>query len=960
MEPFLKRIAKEFYSREGAGLKDYAFIFPNRRAGLFFRKYLAESAQVPIFSPVILTINELFAQLSDLVLCDRIQLLFRLYSVYRQITHTEESFDHFLFWGEIMLNDFDDIDKYEVDAAQLFSNLTDLRTLDANPLEYLSPEQLAAIRSFWSGFGEEEQSFYRTDFVSFWSHLFPVYSTFREELLSDGKAYEGMLMRQVVEKMDRNTPVVKSHYKKIVFVGFNALNKIEERFFLLLKKEGVADFYWDYSSEWIKDASNRSSFFMERNLTLFPSQIVLPGEDIQTPVVEIRGVASSVAQAKGVTGLLDRLYPKQVHANSGKWMETAIVLPDENLLFPLLSSIPEQIERINVTMGYSLSKSPIAGLLDLTLELHRNGREREGLVEFYHRDVLNLFNHRYLSIYRDDVNRLRQDIINNNRIFIEDSLLRINPLFDAVFRALSSELNIYGYLLKIIEAVVNILPDMEIGIGEEEEAEPESSVALEREFIDYYVALLNKVELSCRSYQAVITSDTYFKLLRKLVQSVSVPFQGEPLSGLQIMGVLETRVLDFENVVILSMNEGIFPLPKGANSLIPYNLRKGFSLPTTEHQDAVYAYHFYRLLQRAKNVYFFYDTRSDGLRSGEISRYIRQLKYLYRVPIIERLMVYNVGSKEILPLNIPKTEKVMERLRTFTNGGPRFLSASSVNTYLQCPLKFYLLYVQQLKEEEEIQERVEANVFGSLFHKTMELLYAPYCKRVVPADILLDMAKDKQLLDNVIRRSFIEVVYHGREIRSLEGEHLLIAEVIKRYVRQLLKRDAQLAPFEYLASEDKIVTSLNVDKDLNVNIKALIDRVDKVSGKIRLVDYKTGKGEALFSSVEQLFDRSVVNRPKEVLQLFLYALLYQQKYMLSDILPSIIFLRSIFKENSRGDIKQKNNRDTVVIDSFNPYKEEFSEALKSCLKEIFDPSAPFVQTDDKKACEYCSFSSLCS
>ena len=956
MEPFLKKIARTFYEKEKQNLTNFAFIFPNRRAGLFFRKYLAESAEKPIFSPAILTIKDLFEHLSGLQLCDHIQLLFKLYSVYKRITQTEETFDHFLFWGEIMLNDFDDIDKYIVNSEQLFSNLSDLKALDINPIEYLTIEQLSAIRSFWSGFGEEETStsIFRKDFIAFWKHLQPVYTLFKQELLLEKKAYEGLMMRQVIENLETDSWKSTLQYQKIIFIGFNALSKTEEHLFHFLKKERLADFYWDYASDWVKDPYNRSSFFMERNLQLFPSQIQIQEDPVSYPKIEIRGVASAVLQAKGVTQILQNIYPQEHSGNSKDWIKTAIVLPDENLLFPLLSSIPQQINRINVTMGYSLSKSAIAGLMDLVMELQHNIHENKGEIEFYHRDVINLINHRYLGPLCEEITNLRADIIENNRIFLTSKQLHINTLFKAIFRKVDEKLSLYEYLIGILEEVKDKLPEID------ENKEEYDTTTLDYEFIDYYETLLNKLEISCSKYQAYISTDTYFKLLKKLLQTISIPFQGEPLSGLQVMGVLETRSLDFENLIILSMNEGIFPLPKGANTLIPYNLRKGFGLPTTEHQDAVYAYHFYRLLQRARKVYFFYDTRSDGLKSGEVSRYILQLKYLYKVPLSEKLMTYNIKGEEKIPINIPKTKKVQETLQAFLNSGQRYLSASSINTYLQCPLKFYLLYVQQLKENEEIQERVEANTFGSLFHKTMELLYAPYCGRIITPYHLIDMSKDTYLLDKTIKKAFSEIIYHGKTIENLEGEHLLIAEILKQYIHQLLKKDAEFAPFEYIASENKIILSLKLTETTTVNLKALVDRVDKINGQTRLVDYKTGRGEAVFTDIPQLFDTTQPNRPKEILQLFLYAYMYRQKYNTNNITPAVVFLRSIFKDGSTGTIKQKIDRKIKQIESFDPFEEEFLEALKKCLTEMFDPSIPFTQTENKKACEYCGFASLCS
>jgi len=513
--------------------------------------------------------------------------------------------------------------------------------------------------------------------------------------------------------------------------------------------------------------------------------------------------------------------------------------------------------------------------------------------------------------------------------------------------------------MAIIEQSVSLLPQLLPDVDDAENAD-DAERMLEREFIDNYVALLNRFNLSQREYGMEMADESYFKLLHKMVQSQSIPFQGEPLSGLQVMGMLETRALDFKNLIVLSMNEGFFPLASPANSLIPYNLRKGFGLPAYEHQDAVYAYHFYRFIQRAEKVCFFYDTRSDGLRSGEVSRYIRQLKYLYNVRFNEKRIAYPIGVVERPPLSVAKTPSVMKGLDVYLNGGERFLSASAINTYLGCPLRFYFQYVRLLKEEDEIQERVEANVFGSIFHKAMEYLYEPYKNRVIPPDALKEIARDNHVLMSAIKRAFEQVIYHGREVKLLEGEHHLIGEVIKRYVRKLLERDAALAPFRYLDSEMRLVDHIALNDGRLVNIKVLIDRVDCVGGSIRLVDYKTGKGAAAFASIEQLFDKEDEKRPKEVLQLFLYSLVYFNKREQADVTPSLVFLRSLFDGDSRGGIAQKTGRgEARAVTSFATYREAFNEALRECMSEIFDPSVPFAPIVCE-SCKYCPFAVLCS
>ena len=428
------------------------------------------------------------------------------------------------------------------------------------------------------------------------------------------------------------------------------------------------------------------------------------------------------------------------------------------------------------------------------------------------------------------------------------------------------------------------------------------------------------------------------------------------------MGVLETRALDFDRLIILSMNEGIFPLKKVANSFIPYNLRRGFGLPTYEHQDSVWAYHFYRLIRRAEQVTLLYDTRTTGLQTGEVSRFVHQLRYHYQYPLIDELVVYDVASSAVPPISVQKTAEVEKLLSDFLSGGPRALSASAINTYLDCPLKFYFSVLEQIQEEDEITETVERDVFGSILHKVMEDLYAPFKGKLVTADLLKLLRKDQPLLTGTIARAFAELFFKSPVVRPLEGENFLTGEMIRKYAEKILEQDARFTPFHYIESEKKVRATITLSDKRIVQLKGFIDRVDSLDRVLRIVDYKTGSGKLEFESVKGLFDKEAKDRPKAVMQVFLYAWMYQQlpEYTGMPIQPAIYYLRTLFQRSFNPVVEQKKGRGKAdKVNSFQDFVADFEDKLRQCLDEIFNLDIPFTQTETGKACAYCSFRGLC-
>jgi hypothetical protein len=967
MTPFLKQIATIFYDKYGAEIHRMTFVFPNKRSGIFFRKYLSEVAVKPIFSPPILTISDLFRNLNPRQQADRIKLLFMLYDIYKRKSNTEETFDDFVYWGEMLLNDFDDIDKYLVDARQLFTNITDLNHINER-FAYLTPPQIQAIRSFWSSFGTgdndkaESYDSNRRFFLRVWELLYPVYTELRERLTTEGMAYEGMIYREVVENLGKRTSFP---FEKIVFIGFNALTKAEKMLFKHLKKQDVADFYWDYASEKIKDDDNRASFFMDENLRLFPSEHALPKEEPEQTQFEIIGIPSRIGQAKQVYPLLEQLSGKET-MHTDEAMHTAIVLPDEQLLMPVLNAIPKTVSRINVTLGYPLSSTLVASLMNTLQSLRKNIRQTDDDILFYHRDVIAVLQHKYISsALPAETSAFVKDITERNQIYIPVKTFEKTPLLTLLFSAPVTAAETFDYLTEIIKTLnmrFSTADDKDVGTSEQiPVVDTESNImpnALEQEFLFYYYSMVNRMRELIRESGTNLSADTCFRLLKKMTDFTKIPFLGEPLSGLQIMGTLETRALDFENLILLSVNEGIFPAKNTANSFIPYHLRKGFDLPSPERQDAIWAYHFYRMIYRAKKVTMLYDTRTDGLQSGEASRFVHQLIYHYKTPVRRKLSVYDVSSSHVAPLCVDKDEETMRLLSTYET--EKSLSASAINIYLDCPLKFYFSALKGINEEDSVSETLENDTFGVLLHHVMELTYQPLCGKMVTTDLLKHAAQEKNMTA-IIQQAFADDFFHTEKPHPLAGQAYLYGETIRKYVCKALEYDRSTPPFVHIGSEKLFHTSLEIKGGRKIRIKGFIDRIDRIGDMVRITDYKSGRPSALtFGSMESLFDMTAKERKKAILQVFLYAWIYAKVNGEKNIRPTVYYMRNLFGQREFDPlIRQINGKEKTVIENFSLYHEAFEEQLRTCLDEMFDAGKPFTQTQNLSVCEYCPFTGIC-
>lgn len=956
MIPFLYKVAELFYTQWGNELYRHTFVFPNRRAGVFFQKYLAEIAGKPLFSPSVITIQELFANLSDYQPADKIEMLVMLYDHFGKISGSDESFDDFLYWGEMLLNDFDDVDKYMVDARQLFRNVHDFRSLD-DDMSYLTETQIEAIRRFWTHFMPVEGNETKQRFQETWKVLYELYSSFRAELSEKGHAYEGMMFREVAERAKAKV-IQDWGTERFVFVGLNALTPAETVLMEHLRNLGIADFYWDYDSPFVKDTQNRASFRVKENLSRFPSRFTLDGfgDGREKTKIELIGISSGVGQAKHLTQILSELIASGEIDDSNEVINTAIVLPDENLLLPVLYSIPEEIGKINVTMGYGLSHASVASLVEHIAQMQQHQRAWNGETAFYHRYVKALLNHPLVMMAaKEEAEALKNHMLTFNRIVVPLSEIPPHPLLKLIFTPVNRWEEIPDYLQTILSYLYNSLTEEKQ--EEEKSVNSTRSIDLEREFIVQYYKTVTRLKDRLREASAM-TVETFFRLLKKLAHNISVAFRGEPLSGLQIMGVLETRAIDFENLIILSMNEGVFPLRNPSNSFIPYTLRKGFSLPTYAHQDSTYAYHFYRMISRAKRVFMLYDTRTEERQTGEVSRYFYQLKYLYHhaFDIAERVATYDVSIPVILPVTVTKIAEVLRRLDVFRTENGKSLSATHINNYIDCPLKFYFTAVEGLSEEAEVQESVEADVFGSIFHRLMETIYNRYKGVSVTPDVLNTIVKDEGYLTEILENAFARYYFKDeKNPRPLQGQHYLIGEILRSYVKQTLEVDKQFTPFTYLGSEYRFSRPYRVNEKLEVNFKGSIDRIDREGEAVRIIDYKTGTGETHFADLSLLFDASRDKRPYQILQVFVYGLFYLLENPGTKISPSVYYLRSVFEQ---FDPTIRYNKHP--IEDISVYMPQFKERFDSILEEIFNPEVPFTQTRNNKNCKWCAFKELCN
>ena len=934
---FLEYVAEDIIGKYGTDLSRIAVVFPNKRAALFLNEHLARIAGQPVWSPAYITISDLFRQHTDLRPADPIKLICDIHKSFTKCTGIDETLDHFYGWGQLLLADFDDIDKNMADADSIFCNLKDIHELD--DISYLDDEQKEMLKRFFANFSDDIESELKKRFLSLWSHFGDIYHDYNRRLTEQGIGYEGAIYRKVASE-----ETLHLKYDKYLFVGFNLIQKVERVLFSRLMKEGTAKFYWDFDEYYMPTARAQQSASVPNNtasfaayLTDFPNELDNTDRDIYANMrrpKRIRFISSPTenAQARFASNWL----LENERYKAGR--KTAVVMCDESILLPIMHSLPPEADKVNITSGFPLAMTPVASLVMLLFDLYTLGLRKKGTA----------FNPHYLKKlmahpYARHLQEMHLKGVHLSQVHQEGS----------------------AALLQHIATLVK-----QVGIATKQEGD-----ALTQESVFRMFTILNRLAALADSGDLLVDNTTLRRLVSQLVGAASIPFHGEPVIGVQIMGVLETRNIDFDNVLLLSCNEG--NMPKGVNdsSFIPYSIRKAHGLTTIDNKVAIYSYYFHRLLQRAGDITIAYNNSTDNGHTGEMSRFMLQLL----VESGQKIDHYSLTAKNqpspLMPKAIEKDETALNKLEEMSR-----LSPSAINTYIRCKLAFYYQYIAHIKEPDSDPETIDNRMFGNIFHRAAYLIYKDITDHspVIEKAHIQAYLSNRKLLASVVDRAFEE-----EECKTNNGLQIINREVIIEYVTKLLKIDQQLCPFSILAMEEeaKVYTQLSFTiplggalvssaptKQYNLTIGGIIDRLDAVTDKqtgkrrIRVVDYKTGnKPSSAIKSIEEVFDpKNIASKHSNYfLQAILYSLIVSRSKEWNAandaVSPALLFI----KQAATNDYDPTLCIDKHPISDVTVYEEEFLTKLKETVADMYSPDATFTPTDDRKKCELCPYRMLC-
>ncbi len=992
LTPFLQQVAEAFVTVYADELIDYCFVFPNKRCSTFFNSYMTKLLPEASFLPATTSIDTFITELTRSVMMPRIEQLFVLYDCYRKIvrknTGQEPSifFDSFLTWGETVLNDFNDVDRYMADADQLFRNIKYFKEIAAN---FLTEEQVEIINRYWRDpitYSADAGMWKHLDkgenqavknFFSLWIVLHELYEMFRSELDKRRLTYPGKMYRDAVGllKSDEFSPD-SLPYKRYIFVGFNALSASEEKIFSYFRDHGIGDFYWDYASPAFESKQNPANMFVGQYIRRFPSDPLilnnLNSEKItEFPEIEIIGIPSAIGQAKKAAKILENIVTDSKNRfTPEKARHTAVVLPDESLCMPLVNSLPPAVRPINITMGYPIKNTPVAFLIKNIIKLQERARLIKGEHTFYFEDIRTLLAH---PLLRSSYPRQCEEIIrkiNDGHIFnYPHSLLTSEYPELSDFFIIFDENGSIGSL-HAVGKLLNHLKRITEGNG------------LEHAFVINYLRSLETVEKMCRRYDVELSHSTIFQLLHRLAGGETVHFAGEPLEGIQIMGMLETRALDFETLIILSMNERIFPRAIQSRSFIPMELRRGYGLSTIDHQESIFAYYFYRLISRAKKVYLLYDTRTGSV-TGEMSRYLYQLIYLYSPSGLKH---YNMGysistpEKRVITIEKSKSPEIMEKINRFRQPDSGvYLSASSINRYIECPLAFYLENIAGYRVGDELKDYIDDGLYGTIMHSVAENLYhkasVEFGTDVFTPPLLNRLiATKRNLIEHEVTSAIKQFYYkvdrgllpaEGLRVSDLPGDTEILGDILCDFTVKMLRRESEsttFGNFQFIGAEKRFQGNVSLSDRLTINIKGFIDRIDRlitpVTGEstLRFVDYKTGSDTIVVKEPEELFNVDSTDRPKAVLQLMLYCNAYSKLYNTHEPITPFIYQLKKLSISPLDYIRYAGE----PLQNYQTVNDRFLELLDEHLSPLFDPDVPFTQAKNPdKACKFCKFLEIC-
>jgi len=937
-DSFLYLVAKDLADRFGRDVSKLCLVFPTRRAVLFFREMLGKVFQETVWAPKMLSIQDFIHSLTPYQFPEPLSLIFELYQIYEDPVNPEP-FDRFYPWGELLLKDFDEIDKYCVNPKQLFTNLRDLKRVEA---EFgLEESQLALIHEFWETVDENSPTPLQQKFLKIWETLDEVYHAYNSVLEAKGWAYDGMAYRYVQEKLLEDSLEVP--FPQTVFVGFNALARAEELIIGKLLEERKGLVYWDADTSYYEGKEGPGIFIRQYHKKWKDKGSILFLHEMETKEKHIyfTGVPSQIGQSKYLGNLL-RGYDWE----GADLREHVIVLADENLLFPTLYALPNEIARLNITMGFPLKHTNIFSLLLSISSLVRNLQiNSSGQRSFYHREVLEILKNPYIKhLFTQQSFRLQKVILGKNMVYIPEGFFLEQEMPD-LLRHIFIPPNDWTEIIPYFELLFRTL----LEDAQEREAR------IEAEYVFHFYTRFNLLRDIMHTYSLPFSPMGFANLFREVLKSVRIPFEGEPLAGLQLMGFLETRSLDFDNVYIVATNEGKLPDNNTSNSFIPYHLRKGFGLPTHEERDTIYAYHFYRLLQRASNVHLLYNTEVKSQGSpGEVSRFIRQIRYYFRtykrIHLHERILSTDAPYFDPPEIRIAHTSAIKDKLMDkFVVGGAlegRYLSATALTTYITCPLRFYLQYVAEIREPNEIEETMEAGTFGQVFHRAMERLYRPY----LPFPEITE-TEIGEMSAGIMKQ--LERVYDEFDLgwgKELKGKNHLYRDIIADLCKRILKHDKESEPYRLFMVEERneFMTHFQVG-DMEVRLNGAFDRVDELLGgrEVRIVDYKTGKVEMKdYKDIEDCFQDDAY---KAIFQGLFYAWLFDRRLAGRKIQVGYYTARRL-----RDGLLMLNGGESLTKEML----DRFGVLLRELIGRIF--KGDFAQTTDETKCEFCTYRAICN
>lgn len=947
MQAFLNQVAEYIHQNYEENPDQLCIVLPNKRGALFLKQHLAKAFKKNIWLPKIISAEDLISELSGLNGLEELELICRLYESYMEVLKDKnpEPFDSFAKWGNLILQDFNEIDRYLVDAHALYRNLKDIKEIEN-----------------WS-LAQEELTEFQKNYIEFMGNLGAIYAHFTTGLIKDKKAYQGLAYKTAVENFQSQSFTQNFHH--ILFCGFNALNKVETFIFSKLCTSGKATMLWDADNYYLQDMVQEAGLFLRRNKKNFDlKELNFTGNYFKEKKhIDVIAVPKQIGQAQTIHNILNKLLDDGVSADN-----IAVVLANEKLLWPVLKMLPDRIQHVNITMEYPIRYTSPYNFIDLLLKIH-SGYEKQNRKSpsIYYKEFLSILRHTFFSEYMEilgvkNVTSVINRILEKNYAFITENLLK--ELFaenyghiEHLFKPWNNSREAGLCIKSILEKVKNWHLKGELN----------SHKSVELEYLEVLIKNFNRVNDFINQYTHFETLRAFKVLFNQIVGASSAAFIGEPLKGLQIMGVLETRTLDFSNVIFVSVNEGVLPSGKTINSFIPNDLKRYFGLPLYGDKDAIYAYHFYRLLQRAENIFITYDTETDTFGKGEKSRFVSQLQfelpnYNSETHINEYIaQSNNTLTKSNTEIIIPKTDFTLEKILTKATNNDQYsgLSPSSLLAYKSCSLKFYFRYGAGLKETQELEESAEANTFGSILHGALEKLYAPHTNELITINHIQLL---KKKVEKAVNDSFL---FYFSEAEAYLGKNLLQQNALKIYVDKLLNLDIDLLN----TLDKKELMIYGVEKELNaelaissngkaikVYIKGTADRIDNFNGMYRIIDYKssvkdTDKFE--FTNFETLFTDTDYDK---MFQLFMYAwMAWKNNLAVATQLAPCIIPFKVFEKQPR--IIKFNKQPLVFTDEL---LNEFESYLVKYVETMLDASKPFQQTEEEDHCKYCAYNAICN